>query len=156
MPILSKRYAVSQVTRCVKNSLLKEIEDPNKSPQDRLHVKSRMWETCRRSFGDDEKAYIGYSLRTKSFRYTAYLPLDKQTFQAIIPSVIFETMKYNMSLLPRPEYEELYDHRRDSKLPLYAREMHNVANNPKFQTKAIELYGEVLNFIKTTRRAYAG
>jgi hypothetical protein len=155
MPILPKRYAVSQVTRCVKISSLKDSEDPKRSPEDRLNIMSRMWETCRRSPGNDEKAYIAYSLRTKSFRYTAYLPLNKQTFQAILPTT-GDSVKYNVSLLPRPDYEELYDHRRDAKMPIYAREMHNVANNPKFQSKAVELFGEVLNFIKTTRRAYAG
>lgn len=112
-----------------------------------------MWDTCDRQVRKDEKAYIAYSLRTKSFRYTAYLPLDKRSFQAILPPI--ESVK-NISLLPRPDYEELYDHRRDSKMPIYAREMHNVASHPKFQSKAIELYREVLNFIKTTRRVYAG
>lgn len=153
MPTLPKKFAVSQVTRCVKLSSLKDSQDPSKSDQDRLNIMSRMWETCNRDVRDDEKAYIAYSLRSKSFRYTAYLPLDKRSFQAVLPPI---DMIKNMSLLPRPDYEELYDHRRDSKMPIYAREMHNVANHPKFQTKAIELYGEVLNFIKSTRRAYAG
>jgi hypothetical protein len=153
MPTLPKHFAVSQVTRCAKLSALKDSQDPSRSDQDRLHIASRMWDTCDRGVRKDEKAYIAYSLRTKSFRYTAYLPLEKKSFQAILPSI--ESMK-NISLLPRPDYEELYDHRRDSKIPLYAREMHNVASHPKFQPKAIELYGEVLNFIKTTRRAYAG
>lgn len=151
MPILSKKYAVSQVTRCVKTSSLEELNNPTKSDQDKLHLASRMWETCNRDIKKNEKAYIAYSLRSKSFRYTAYLPLDKASFQAVLPPL---DMMKNISQLPRPDYEELYDHRRDSKMPLYAREIHNVANNPKFQSKAIELYGEVLNFIKSTRRKY--
>ena len=152
MPILPKKYAISQVTRCVKISSLMDSVNPAKSSQDQLHIASHMWETCNRDVRENEKAYLAYSLRTKSFRYTAYLPLDKSTFQAILPPI---DMIKNTSLLPRPDYEELYDHRRDSKIPLYAREMHNVANNPKFQSKVIELYGEILNFVKLTRRDYA-
>lgn len=151
MPIISKKYAVSQVTRCVKISSLNDLNDPSKSDQDKLHIASHMWETCNREVKSNEKSYIAYSLRSKSFRYTAYLPLDKPSFQAILPPI--DIIK-NISQLPRPDYEELYDHRRDSKIPLYAREIHNVAHNPKFQSKVIELYGEVLNFIKSTRREY--
>jgi hypothetical protein len=152
MPILQKKFAVSQVTRCVKKSSLKESVDPSRSADDRLETMSRMWETCNRGVNDDEKAYLAYSLRFRSFRYTAYLPLDKITFEPILPPP--EAMK-NLSLLPPPQYEELYDHRRDAKLPLYAREMHNMANNPKFIPKAQEFLGEVFNFIKSTRREYA-
>ncbi len=152
MPVLQKKFALSQVTRCVKISSLQEAADPSRSDEDRLGTMSRMWETCNRDIRSDEKAYLAYSLRSRSFRYTAYLSLDKRTFEPILPPP--EAMK-NLSLIPRPDYEELYDHRRDAKLPLYAREMHNVVNNPKFVPKAQEFLGEVINFIKSTRREYA-
>jgi hypothetical protein len=132
MPVLKKRYAVTQATRCAPRHLFADANNPLISEAQKETFLSRMWDSCGPQHRDDEISLMGYSIRTRSYRYTAYLPFDRRVNKV-----------YNLTTEHPFKYvsEELYDHREDHAPAhgLIDREMVNLAYSPKFLSKVQDL-----------------
>ena len=128
---LPHSFALSQVWRCAwKNDLIAESENPSK--RDR-----HFWFDCDVSYkGTDQVNLMGYSVRSKDFRYTAYLHFDRATF---VPQ--WE--------LP-PMYEELYDHRGDTAGDLGHRELINVVKRPGFEDFAMTMRTNLIKYLRSS------
>jgi hypothetical protein len=150
MPILAKRYAVTQTLLCALKANLQLVNDPSLPSQDRDLIRSNMWDTCG-AHREDEMCLMGYSIRTKSFRYTAYLPFDRQVKKVFNLTLLTEPLTWN------PEMEELYEHREDRTGPsLVTRELVNVAKLSKYQSKLRDLRRLLDNFLRPNQRLTVG
>jgi hypothetical protein len=129
MPLLTKRYALTQVIRCARRDLVLKANDPS-HPEPFL---SRLWDSCGPDHRDNEVSLMGYSLRTRSFRYTAYLPFDRRVNK--VYNLTAEGGRLSLDYVS----EELYDHREDHTHSLIDREMVNLANSSKYLSKVQEL-----------------
>jgi hypothetical protein len=130
LPLLPKRYAVTQAIRCARLHMHKRSKDPSLSKVEKIKLLSEMWYTCDPKHSDSEIALMGYSIRTKSHRYTAYVPFDRTVNRV-----------YNLtSAQPfRAHYEELYDHQDDHSMELIDRESFNLAHIVKYFPKLQEM-----------------
>ena len=140
MPTISKHFAVTQVLRCAQHQQLLKINDPKFSSSERELLLSTVWDACGTEHRESEVSLMGYSVRTKSFRYTAYLPFNRRVNQV-----------YNLTSSEKLHYaiEELYDHREDHLIPLSDRELVNVANSPKYAKRIHEMRLLLREFLKT-------
>lgn len=126
---LPHAFALSQVWRCAqKAQVAQEVENPTKFRQ---HI----WYDCDVSYkGDAEVCTMGYSVRSRDFRYTAYLHFDRALMKPLWE-------------LP-PLYEELYDHRSDSSADLGHRELYNVAKRTGFDAIAASMRTNLIRYLK--------
>lgn len=144
MPMLPKRIAVTQSIRCAQHKDVQLVSNPSLSTFERNYLLSNMWETCDIHHRDDEVCLMGYSIRTKSFRYTVYLPYNRRINRV-----------YNLSTSEplRYDVEELYDHREDHpSFPLVNRELVNVAQLPRFQRKMEDMRRILNNFLRPNQQ----
>jgi hypothetical protein len=161
MPMLPKRYAVTQTLLCALHSNLQLTNNLSVSSAEKDLIRSNMWDTCGPHHREDEVCLMGYSLRTKSFRYTAYLPFDRRVNEVSVPTHNITTPRSgpseatqstSLDRLSHPfssEMEELYDHREDRPgSSLVFRELVNVVNLPKYRTKLQDLRRLLDNFLK--------
>lgn len=107
MPILSRKFAVSQMWRCVEKTKLQNKPDSitaissNQVIPIGTHPRdySNPWFECNRDESKNkfQLSVMGYSFRTSDYRYTVYYHFDRIN---------------NVPLYNDPPYaEELYDHR---------------------------------------------
>jgi hypothetical protein len=144
MPILPKRIAVTQSIRCAEQKDIELVRDPSLSSSERDQLLSNMWETCDIHHRDDEVCLMGYSIRTKSFRYTAYLPYNRR-INRVYNLTTSEPLRYEM--------EELYDHREDHpSSPLVNRELMNIAQLPRYQKKMEAMRRILNNFLRPNQQ----
>jgi hypothetical protein len=152
MPVLPKRIAVTQAIRCAQQKDLQRVKDLSlfssaSSSEERNHLLSNLWETCDILHREDEVCLMGYSIRTKSFRYTAYLPYNRRINRV-----------YNLTTSEplRAEIEELYDHREDrtssSASSLVNRELVNLALLPRFEKKMEDMRQILNNFLRPNQQ----
>ena len=139
MPVLPRQYAVTQVIRCASKTLYQRAKDPTISHHEKQSFLSTMWDSCGVEHKESEISLMGYSLRTESFRYTAYLPFNRRVNQV-----------YNLTNhgVLSPVIEELYDHRQDHSISLINRELVNVARSSKYSDKLKEMYEKLVIFLR--------
>lgn len=137
--MLSRQYAVTQVIRCAEKEKYQRAKDPTISHHEKQSFISTMWDSCSLEHKPHEVSLMGYSIRTESFRYTAYLPFNRRVNRVYNLT--------NTSLLS-PVMEELYDHRQDHTITLINRELVNVARSPKYSDKLKEMYNKLILFLK--------
>lgn len=123
-------FALSQAWRCAwKRDIIAESENPGQ------REKRGIWFDCDVSYnGNDQVNLMGYSVRSKDFRYTAYFHFDKKEQMPIWA-------------LP-PASEELYDHRGDSTADLGKRELVNIAKRPGFEELANNLKTNLVQYLR--------
>ena len=140
---LPKTFAVSQVIRCAKKQRLNMLRQGQLSKSARNNILVSLWEGCGKNDDKEEVTLMGYSMRTSSFRYTAYLPFNRTLHQ-----VTYQRKNPGSSPVALPVYEELYDHRRDSNTTLVQRELVNLAKQPKYRPKIDELLSQLVAYLK--------
>ena len=128
--VLSQGFALSQAWRCAwKNNIIKESENPGEREKDGF------WFDCDAGYKDSEQVNVmGYSVRSKDFRYTAYLHFDRK-------------MQVPIWELP-PYSEELYDHRADTTADLGHRELVNVAKRPGMEQLTNSMKTNLINYLR--------
>ncbi len=128
---LPHSFALSQAWRCAwKNDLIAESENPSKRD-------NHFWFDCDVSYkGTDQVNLMGYSVRSKDFRYTAYLHFDRTNFMP----------KWELP----PMYEELYDHRSDAPGDLGHRELINVLKRPGFEDFAMTMRTNLIKYLRSS------
>lgn len=139
LPLLPKRYAVTQAIRCARLDLFRRSKDPSLSKLQKIKVLSEMWYTCGPGHDASEIALMGYSIRTKSHRYTAYVPFDR-TINRVYNLTSSQPFHFH--------YEELYDHQEDHFLDLIDRESLNLANTVKYLPKIQEMRRFLEQFLR--------
>lgn len=137
--MLSKRVAVTQVIRCASLARFKSLNNESLSANQRNSIASTLWSSCDVAHRENELSFMGYSLRSKSFRYTAYLPFDRRVNQVYHLTTI-QPFQYS--------YEELYDHQDDHRKLLNERELINVAKDSKYSKKIHEMREMLSQFLR--------
>ena len=127
---LPSAFALSQAWRCAwKKNVIQESEDPG------VRGKDGFWFDCDVSYkGNDQVNLMGYSVRSKDFRYTAYFHFDRK-----LQVPIWE--------LP-PASEELYDHRDDTSADLGHKELVNIAKRPGFEELANSMKTNLIKYLR--------
>lgn len=139
MLLLPKRVAVTQVLRCASIARLKSFKENLLSKDQRNSMASTLWESCNVGHHDHEVSFMGYSLRSNLFRYTAYVPFDRRVNQV-----------YNLTATEPFHYyfEELYDHQGDHDKQLIDRELVNLARDPRYSVKIFEMRQMLERFLR--------
>jgi hypothetical protein len=127
---LPQGFALSQAWRCSwKDSIIKESENPGDRP------KEGSWFDCDVSYtGSEQVSLMGYSVRSKDFRYTAYLHFDR-----LLQIPIWELPPYT---------EELYDHRADTAADLGHRELVNMAKRPGMEQLTSSMRISLISYLR--------
>ena len=139
MPYFQHNIAITQAWRCA------SIEESKRDPRFDFTVprNHNPWNIClRKQVGKLHKRVkvMGYSLRSKEYRYTAYIH-----FKFKLPNIILD--------FDQPIYaEEFYDHREDKEDDLGKKELINLANDKSYKNIIIQyrivlyefLYNEVV------------
>jgi hypothetical protein len=139
LPLLPKRYAITQAIRCAQLHMYQRSKDPSLLKFQKIKLLSEMWYTCEPQHSDSEIALMGYSIRTKSHRYTAYLPFDR-TVNRVYNLTSSQSFHFH--------YEELYDHQDDHSRDLIDRESLNLANTVKYLPKIQEMRRFLEQFLR--------
>lgn len=133
MPVLNQTFAISQVWKCVPIPQLhfdpRTLTDPGRR-------RDRVWVDCDALTPNknDEISAMGYSMRTREWRYTAWVHFDRKRFIPLWDEPIM--------------VEELYDHR-DEEHPgvLGHRETVNLASQPQFKDILEKLREQLMWFL---------
>lgn len=164
-----RQFAVTQVTRCAQQKVFARAQALPLGSAERVHIESSMWYTCLDDdvSSDDIIALLGYSMRSELYRYTAYFRYNLTGREVILlpishPDSIIHTPNKNIILFSmggipynhdaNVVYEELYDHRFDSRTPLVEREISNIAQEKQYSAVVEKHYNALVEFIIFTQR----
>lgn len=135
--------AITQIWRCApKDALMRITHDMSNivvDKKERNRDFNSPWFDCNtqhtfRLSDDEMRSVMGYSFRSKQFRYTVWFPFDRINNHAILTAT--------------PLTEELYDHRGET-LEDYTRlEYDNVARNPLFESTLLELRTMYITYLQ--------
>ena len=147
LPLLDHAFAISQKWKCV--AIDKDGYDPRVA-SDKNRDRNSHWTECDMTNTTkrfDENSYMGYSLRTRDYRYTAWIPFDREK---LIPFWDREI-----------KYQELYDHSTERLGDLGKFELVNLAvivhnrsakmpdkNGAKYTSIIADLRKQLFNFLK--------
>ena len=125
-------YAVTQMFKCAKK------EDLWINPRVYTHkpFRKRIFGECdiHNTTNTEEFAVMGYSLRSKLYRYTAWIPFDRKILMPFYDEPIYA--------------EEFYSHENEQLGDLYIYESNNLIDDVSY-SKIIDYYRfELMNFIK--------
>lgn len=133
MPVLARKFAISQDWRCAKKELLQKLHDGGGNANSMRNP----WYECNRAdkVYDDQLSVMGYSFRSSDYRYTIWLHFDRVK---------------NIPQFGAPPYaEELYDHRNEVLSNFTYLEYHNLINRPQFATVAANMKQWALHYLQT-------
>jgi hypothetical protein len=130
---LARDFSITQVWRCVNQD---QYTAAKKLMVTGVKARPKIWEECDRdSPRPNEISAMGYSMRTKDYRYTAWLKMDVEKMMPIWEVAPLE--------------EDLFDHRNETLADFTHRETVNVAKRPGFELAIVALREKLLTFLKS-------
>lgn len=146
MPRMTHDFAISQVLRCAPkdqvDAAAKQQEfamSNSDSTEQRKPVQTQnrnaFWNDCdlNQKNNPNEVALIGYSMRTSTYRYTAYFYFNKTTERPEVGRLPFD--------------QELYDHRNETLADFTHRETVNLARKAQFIPHLDTLRKKLVSYI---------
>ena len=131
MPVLGLTFGLSQTWKCA-IAAQSHIDVRNHAHMRR----QKLWKDCDiNNRTNAETSVMGYSMRSTSFRYTAWVHIDRQHLFPDWDQELFE--------------EELYDHRGEALGSLTHYEVVNLAKQPDFSDILVSHRDMLLNFLQT-------
>ena len=139
---LSRQFAISQSWRCSPKKIALDnqnnVQGFNFSDTAKLAKRKRQskWLDCDKTKSpQNEMSLMGYSLRTPTYRYTAWYLFDREKAQPKIDEPPFE--------------EEFYDHRNETLEDFTHREYSNLVFKPSVQHVVKRAREQLTSFIRT-------
>lgn len=128
---LPRDFSLTQVWRCVNQE---QYTAAKKLMVTGAKTRPKIWTECDRDKDSpNEISAMGYSMRTKDFRYTAWLRMDRKKMQPMWDSPPLE--------------EDLFDHRNETLADFTHRETRNIAGGNT--AIVMELREKLVSFLKT-------
>lgn len=131
MPVLSQNFGISQAWKCCVKAM------SHLDPRKYAHMKrQKIWYDCDiNNATEAETSVMGYSMRSASFRYTAWVHVNRTTLLPMFDEPLFA--------------EELYDHRGEVLGDLTHLELVNVVKSPEYEEIALSQKEQLLYFLQT-------